>query len=144
MAAMLRVFAACVVMGACVWGTCSAQSHAAHSDPAGDRFKQLDVNHDGVVSQYEYDSDAAILLMDANHDDHVSGSELQTFIGPHPGGTKFAERRMARGDMNGDKQLSDEELRRALKFRFEWLDRNKDGNVDLEEMRRGFGAAMLN
>jgi len=141
MAAMYRVFAACLVLGAFSCGTCLAQAAA---DPAGDRFKALDVNQDGVVSQYEYDSDAAILSMDSNHDDHVSGSELQAFIGPHPGGAKFTERRIARADTNGDQQLSDEELRRALKFRFEWLDRNKDGNVDLSEMRAGFGTAMLN
>ena len=45
--------------------------------------------------------------------------------------------------MNGDKELSDEELRRTLESRFNWLDTNRDGSVDLPEMKAGFGVPLL-
>jgi Ca2+-binding EF-hand superfamily protein len=42
-------------------------------------------------------------------------------------------------DLDSDGALDDAELRRALEMKFSWLDRNSDGNLDLAEMKAGFG-----
>lgn len=107
------------------------------------RFRALDVNHDGVISKYEYDSDAAFAVMDYNHDGHLSAAELQSILGPSEEAQGLADRRITVADVDGDGKLSDAELRDALQFRFNSLDRNKDGNVDLAELKAGLGIAML-
>jgi len=90
------------------------------------------------VSKYEYDSDAAFAVMDANHNNRISANELQGLLGPQQDGHPSAAERIGVADVNGDEELSDEELRRALEIRFNWLDTNRDGNLDLPEMTSGF------
>jgi len=121
-------------------GTCVAQ---ARSETAAERFEALDANRDNVVSKYEYDSDAAFAVMDANHNNRISSSELQGLLGPQEDGHPSAADRIGVADVNGDKELSDDELRRALEIRFNWLDTNRDGNLDLPEMTSGFGVRIL-
>ena len=58
-------------------------------------------------------------------------------------GAPDAAYRISIADVDGDGKLSDAELRRGLKVRFDWLDANKDGNVDLDELKAGFGVPML-
>ena len=138
---MFRVSTAFLFLALILPWTCGAQTLPSTAE---ERFKALDVNHDGVVSKYEYDSDVAFAVMDSDHNYHISASELQGVLGPQQDGTPAAAHRIAVADRNGDKELSDEELRRALEFRFNWMDSNKDGNVDLPEMKAGFGVPMLN
>jgi hypothetical protein len=122
-------------------------THATHAAPAGptaaSRFEALDANHDGVLSQYEYDSDAVLEALDTNHDDLISPDEFQVFLGDKAQGAPDAAYRISIADTDGDGKLSDAELRRGLKIRFDWLDANKDGNVDLDELKAGFGVPML-
>jgi Ca2+-binding EF-hand superfamily protein len=140
-ASMLRTFAAAIlVLLSVAAGTCAAQ---AKSETAAERFKALDANRDGFVSKYEYDSDAAFAVMDGNHNNRISASELQGLLGPQEDGRPSAANRIGVADTNGDEELSDEELRRALEIRFNWLDTNRDGNLDLPEMTSGFGVRIL-
>jgi Ca2+-binding EF-hand superfamily protein len=108
-------------------------------DQAEARFRLLDVNQDGVVSQYEYDSEVAFETMDSDHNASLSAAELQTMLGPMPNGEPSVADRIVPADLDGNGELDDAELRRATEMRFSWLDRNQDGNLDLAELRSGFG-----
>lgn len=108
-------------------------------DTAEARFKFLDANGDGVLSQYEYDSEAAFASMDVDHNARLSAAELQSVLGPPQDGVPTAADRILGADLDGNGELDDAELRRATEMRFSWLDRNSDGNLDLDEMQSGFG-----
>jgi len=123
---------------------------AAHGDPldsvdntgpeaAQRRFVFLDANRDGVLSKYEYDSDVVFESADRNHDQLLSAEELSAALGPQSPDAPTAPERMIAFDLDRDGQLDDAELRRAMEMRFSWLDRNKDGGLDFEEMKAGFG-----
>lgn len=137
---MRAALVALLVVSVAVPVTCDAQ--ALPETPA-QRFKALDVNHDSVVSQYEYDGDAALAALDADHDDQISAAELQGVLGQWEGGPQSAERRISLADLNRDGQLSDDELRRAMDLRFKLMDTNKDGNIDPDELQAGFGVPMV-
>src|SRR6476646_8642635 len=104
-----RVFVALFVLSAAAPAMCGAQ--ALPETPA-QRFKALDVNHDGAVSQYEYDGDAELAALDSNHDNQISADELQGVLGEWEGGPQSAERRISLADLNRDGGLSDDEARR--------------------------------
>lgn len=108
-------------------------------DTAEARFKFLDANGDGVLSQYEYDSEVAFATMDGDHNASLSAAELQSVLGPPQPGVPTASDRILGADLDGNGELDDAELRRATAMRFSWLDRNSDGNLDLDEMQSGFG-----
>ena len=137
---MRRVVVALLVLSVAVPVTCGAQ---VLPETAAQRFKTLDVNHDGAVSQYEYDGDAALAALDTDHDQQISAAELQGVLGEWEGGPQSAERRISLADLNRDGQLSDDELRRAMDLRFTLMDRNKDGNLDPDELQAGFGVPMM-
>ena len=121
-------------------GTCNAQ---ALGGTPSERLTALDADRDGVLSRYEYDSDAALAAMDGDHDDRINAAELQAFLGREEDGAESATYRLSVVDQNGDGELTDEELRRGLGMRFTSLDSNKDGNVDLTELEAGFGVPMV-
>jgi Ca2+-binding EF-hand superfamily protein len=110
---------------------------------AAQRLQALDANHDGVLSRYEYDSEAALMAMDVDGNGRISAEELQRYIGPGEQGGATASERIVGSDLDGDGQLSDEELRRSLGFRFNWLDKNKDGNIDPAELGAGMNTPMV-
>jgi len=122
-------------------GVCQTQdiSSATGEMDAQQRFQALDADHDGLLSKYEYDSDVLMAVADANRDGLVSPQELEQALGPQSPGTKSMASRMVAADIDRDGQLNEDELRNAMELRFKWLDRNADGNLDLEEMRAGYG-----
>lgn len=134
------VVVALLILAVAVPLACGAQ---ALTETAAQRFTALDVNQDGVVSQYEYDSDAALAALDSDHDGHVSAAELQVALGEWEGGPQSAERRISLADLDRNGTLSDEELRRVMAFRFKAMDTNKDGNIDPDELQAGFGLPMM-
>ncbi|HEY5850448.1 MAG TPA: hypothetical protein VIT62_06750 [Lysobacter sp.] len=103
------------------------------------RFEFLDANRDGVLSRYEYDADVAFETADRDHNHLLSASELQDVLGPPVEGVPTVADRLIVADLDSDGELDDAELRRALDMRFGWLDRNSDGNLDMGEMKSGFG-----
>jgi Ca2+-binding EF-hand superfamily protein len=120
----------------------AAPAVCAESDlpaTAAARFDFLDANRDGMLSKYEYDSDVAFETMDSDGDARLSAAELQAILGAAEGGMPTASDRIVIADLDGDGALDDAELRRATEMRFSWLDRNRDGNLDLDEMKAGFG-----
>lgn len=122
-------------------GLCDAPGTATQALPEGAeaRFEYLDVNRDGVLSKYEYDSDVAFATADRDRNSLISPSELQEILGPPVPGVPTIADRLIIADLDSDGELDDGELRRALEMRFGWLDRNSDGNLDLDEMKSGYG-----
>jgi Ca2+-binding EF-hand superfamily protein len=119
-----------------------ARSRSRSELPGGAqaRFTFLDVNQDGVLSKYEYDSDVAFETMDRDHNHRLSAAELQAGLGAVEPGSASAADRIVIADLDADGELDDAELRRSTELRFGWLDRNGDGNLDLAEMQAGYGA----
>ena len=91
------------------------------------------------MSKDEYDSDSLFKQIDSNSNNRISAEELQSVLGPQEDGSASAAERIRVADGNDDGELTDEELRRAAEMRFSWLDRNADGELDLAEMKTGFG-----
>ena len=117
-------------------GICSAQGIPA---TASGRFDVLDRNRDGVVSKHEYSSESLFAAMDADRNNRLSATELEAALGPQSDGGLSAADRIRIADSNSDGELTDEELRRAVEMRFVKLDSNHDDNVDLAELKSGFG-----
>lgn len=122
-------------------GGVAASTAVAQDLPATapDRFALLDRNGDGKVSRDEYDGDAFFRLVDADHNYRVSVDEVQTALGPQRDGEFSAAEWLRIADQNGDGELSAEEMRRSSEMRFQRLDANQDGNLELSEVRSGIG-----
>ena len=112
-------------------GVCAAQD-------ATSRFDDLDTNGDGGISKSEYDSKKLFSVLDTDRNYRISAEELQAFLGPQQDGAAPAADFIRLADMNGDGELNDEELRRRAEMRFQWLDTNQDGELDLPELKAGF------
>ena len=87
-------------------------------------------------------------VLDDDRSDSLSAAELQAFLGPQQAGTPSAEDIVRRSDINDDGALDYEELRSRIELRFQWMDANKDGNVDPADLReacmvRTFGPRTL-
>lgn len=135
-----RTFVLALALAIAPAGLCYGQDSAG---TAAARFQSLDANQDGVLSKYEYDADAALATLDTDGNGRISAAELQGILGSEEQGAVSAADRIVSSDLDKDGELSDDELRRSLQFRFQWLDKNSDGNVDMAEMKNGLGVPMV-
>ena len=133
---LLPVSALLLVLVSVPAGVCAAQSIPA---TASGRFEALDRNRDGIVSKYEYDSESAFTALDSDNNNRITAEELQVIFGPQRYGELSTTDRLRAADDNNDGELTDEELRRVVEMRFQGLDYNRDGSLDLDEMQSGFG-----
>lgn len=134
--------------GSLAWGLVAVCDVAAEptNDPAqaaaqaaAARFRALDVNHDGLLSRYEYDAEVVFETADTDHDGLLTAQELEAVLPAAAPGTPSVARRMLVADLDRDGKLNEDELQRALESRFDWLDLDHDGNLDLAEMSAGYG-----
>lgn len=104
-------------------------------------FKALDANADGALSAEEVAAaPAALKRLDRDGDGQITRREVMAAAAPAgrppaPGPMPALER-LKRLDRNGDGKLAQDELPPFLQNRFDKLDANADGFVDLEELKR--------
>lgn len=127
---------------ACSLLLCLGVAGTAHAQKVGDtaeqRFAALDKNHDGRVSDDEYDGAALFQLLDVDNNYRVTVEDLQEILGPDRDGQLSAADRIRVADLNGDGELTEEEVDRVTDMRFQSLDANHDNNLTLTELRVGF------
>jgi len=136
MSALCRYSALLLVCGSVPAGVCVAQVLASTATAS---FEALDTNKNGLVDKSEYLSSALFAKLDSNHNYKITADELEAVLGPQRDGAPSADDRVRQVDLNENGEISDEELRRAAEARFQQLDRNSDGNLDLAELKSGFG-----
>jgi Ca2+-binding EF-hand superfamily protein len=120
------------------------QQHEQRADAA---FAESDSNHDGRLSQSEWQSarlrDAAekFKKLDLNRDGNLSREEMREAREQHRGKRGEHMREKLQGmDADGDQQLSRAEIADKaprLADRFDTLDTNADGKLSREELRAG-------
>jgi len=135
-----RPLVTALVAAALVVATAPCFAQIAKS--ASERFQRLDVNHDGVLSRYETDAEVVFAALDTNGDQIITPDELKPLL---PEGMTDAEvlDRVRVADRDANDTLNEAELTRATEMRFEWLDANKDGNVDQQELQDRFLVKMV-
>jgi len=113
---------------------------------AEQKFNEADSNHDGNISQSEWQSASLreakehFTRLDANRDGKVSRAEMDQARSEHMG--RHGERggRMRALDTDGDQQLSRAEIgdkMPKLAADFDRLDGNRDGKLSRDEIRAG-------
>ena len=137
----LRLSVAAAALAACVL---SAAPAAGQQRPAtaSAGFAMLDANRDGGLDLDEYGNDKLFSMIDRDGNDRITAAELEGFLGPQQDGTPSAADRIRNADRNTDGELDDEELRRGGETRFQWLDADRNGTLDEAEFRTGFGVPM--
>ncbi|MEO8162128.1 MAG: EF-hand domain-containing protein, partial [Arenimonas sp.] len=108
-------------------------------------FNQSDSNHDGKLSQSEWqsarmrESADKFRSLDSNRDGKLSREELQAAHAKHQGGRAGGLREKMRGlDTDGDQQLSRAEIGEQmprLAQDFDRIDANHDGKLSREELQ---------
>lgn len=133
---VLRAATLLLVLGWVPMDICAAQGLPT---TASGRFEDLDANGDGFVRKDEYNTDTLFATIDSDRNSRITAAELQAILGPQGEGELSAADRIRLADRNVDGELDHEELRRSAEARFQRLDTNRDDNLDLAEFKAGFG-----
>ncbi len=110
----------------------------------GMRFEKLDQNGDGKITLPEMSGrvNQRFARLDKNQDGEITREEARfgKHHGKHPArhpARHYGKRRFEKRDVNGDGQLSRDEIPRMPDKKFAKLDRNQDGQLSPSELRPG-------
>jgi len=129
-------------------GLANAQQAGNNNEPAaaqqqnqrksGGFFSRLDANNDGSITRDEFGGNRLERLQaaDENKDGTLSQEELANYLMKREF-ERRAARLASRLDIDGDGKVSLAELENQQRKRFALLDRNDDGQLSQEELRRG-------
>ena len=150
--------ASLLIIGLLASATVLAQSAAPSQDAGRERWKEradakfgeADSNHDGNISQSEWQSarlreaNEHFQRLDGNRDGKLSRTDMEAARGERMGkrhGQRAAQRERIKAlDKDGDQQLSRAEIgdeMPRLAQDFDRLDGNRDGKLSREEIRAG-------
>jgi Ca2+-binding EF-hand superfamily protein len=122
------------------------QMHGPWRERAEHKFNEADSNHDGNLSQSEWqsarlrESNEMFQKFDSNRDGKLSRTEMQQGRGERMHGRGDRGGRMKALDTDGDQQLSRAEIGDKLPrlaANFDRLDANRDGKLSRDEIRAG-------
>lgn len=102
------------------------------------RLARLDTNKDGVIDQQEFATAQQLKEADTNNDGTLSTDELAAMIMKRQA-ERQAERLTRRLDIDGDGKVTIAEIEGQKAKRFALMDRNSDGKLEGNELRRGRG-----
>lgn len=100
------------------------------------RLSELDANNDGAIDAAEFATMQNLRDADANKDGTLSGEELVAMIQKLQA-ERAAQRMSRRLDIDGDGTVTIAELEKNRQERFALMDRNDDGKLEGNELRRG-------
>jgi Ca2+-binding EF-hand superfamily protein len=126
-----------------------APAVALADDDAGARFKAMDTNGDGKISEAEHESSATAKFdtMDSNRDGRVTATEMDAFkANTHKdkkaakgwSTTYWSADRVKKLDTNGDGSLTIAEFQAGANTKFAEMDTNKDGFLSKSEVEAGY------
>jgi Ca2+-binding EF-hand superfamily protein len=110
---------------------------AMHGMHGNMRLQKADADKSGDISFDEFTAamKGRIENADANHDGKVTVEELAAYL-EKARYERMAKRMIDRFDTNGDGELAEDEVQGRQKKLFALLDRNDDGKIEKNEMRR--------
>jgi Ca2+-binding EF-hand superfamily protein len=100
------------------------------------RLARLDANNDGAIDQQEFATVQSLKDADANGDGTLTTEELGAMILKRQA-ERRAERISRRLDIDGDGKVTLAEIEKNRAERFALMDRNDDGKLQGNELRRG-------
>lgn len=134
------LLASAILVSTFVAANSEAQTQG-HSNVSLGVFSRMDTDHDGKVSQAEFQTGHAAQLahFDTNKDGTVTIAEVNAFFAGHltqGPGARLAQQRLAAlraADTNGDGVLSASEFKTVGDAEFHGADTNGDGFIDPAE-----------
>ena len=128
-----------------------APAVALAGDDAGSKFKSMDTNGDGKISEDEFEAvtDRKFVEMDSNRDGRVTVMEIDNYKArvdkekPAKGwDTRYSSSEQVKKlDTNGDGSLTEAEFEAGADAKFEAMDTNDDDYLSKTEWEAGIAKA---
>jgi len=135
----MKIIAKTLALGsACILLTVAlAQAESMRPRSSGMKFKSMDTNKDGSLSQEEFMAPGKMRFAktDADGDGIITEEELVQRI-MRRRAERMAKRLIKRMDYDGDGKVTRQEVENRSRKRFLLLDGNDDGKLNKAEMRR--------
>lgn len=133
---LLHASVLAIAIAASAAGPAAAAGQAASATEA--RFTALDRDNNDLLSLDEYAAEARARFdaIDIDHNRNITTAEMDTADAQSDGELSSAQKITLR-DENKDGILSVDEHRAEVEERFEQIDANGDGSLDLAELKSG-------